>query len=1235
MAYGYGDGHWEIRYDAFGRIMHDQFGAPLKVWIVDPAPTPAPAPAPVPAPTPAPAAAVIKQPNPITDFSFTTSAYGGAIPIVFGSTKITGNVIWASDFESKVYTDRSASKAYSYSTVSFAVAICEGPISDILRIWAGASVILDHSINVDGSGVVQPNAAGNVASLTVDLTDPASPLRKMPKAQRLTTVTVYYGTETQQADPTIVAEEGAALAPAYRGIAYVVFSNFVSADGSIPDLFFEVASNSTAVYGRLYGTFASPEEAFDDIDTFSNALVVDQTWDLVYAPGVDTSGGGTVPYGTGAGAWDYNNLSREHSGAVNFPWDANVNVLRLPVSNNFYVLNNNYFEQSVYDPFSDTTLSYGSNFSTGGAGSIAFALPLNNGQDMDVVGVTSQGESFFLVSISEEGVVTTLLSLEEYVPGSGPAQAVYLYASPEQQALTPTFANGLSTTAAHHIFVFVSDSAYTYGISCLRITIGDNNSLFPNNPSFIWSDFIIDQDVHLGGRGFDIVVQKAMVDPTDNNIILFVSQDQRPDTILKWNPFENTVVWKATTEFPTTMFGPNPAGTIPSSTYAFIDASGYICTLDLTDGNLSRGSTLSAQSLPTPTTQQFYDGAQNAITYGASGTPTKNIVKVFLGRTNAAAVPVSDIIENLLNRIGMNKTDYVIDDVVALYTRGYVIGAQQTLQAVFQDLAQVFLFDIIESNGRIVYRSRGSSSSVTIPSQDLGNMTNNNWLEETQNVTFSRARKIELTYNDIDTEYTPGVQSLQLPSLYRDKLDDEAAIGVTVNITMNASEAARLAEILLYSKLVYQRTFNFTLPSRYAYLDPGDVITVQTDAFNVVMRLREVSFGTDRSVQVEATYEDPSIYTDSVTLFTGAGRYTATTIGTVDKVVLPAFIRMPYRSDDEAALYTSRHMLFLTFLSKRPVPITTTQVSVASTDGFAQTMDAPTTNPTWGIIEEPPSYLNAHPSGFDEDDYLIVSLINNSTACLLEAVDSDYIDFISHPQMNLFWLSGGNSGDEAFDGELIQFKTATDLGGGRWKLQGLIRGKFGTAMARSHVPGEKFVLLGNQYAQLDTTSIVTVVMPATTPPKKTLSVGVVSNNSLQPKRVYVEYAQNLRQHLLKAIQGNWDTLTGDMVFTWERGTRYGGEWADDTEDVPLNEQDEAYSLYLFKDPNTFSFTEPATYLRKIKVTSARTYTYTDAMQTEDGFDRTTDPLFLAIGQTDSYSGFDDGPAETVLFPLFE
>lgn len=115
------------------------------------------------------------------------AAEGAPMACVFGRARVTGQVIWAARFLEGRKTSAAGKGGprtveYDYS-LSFAVALCEGPIDGVGRIWA------------DG----RPMDLGGI------------------------TMRLHHGTDGQAPDPLIEAVEG--VAPAYRGTAYVVFED--------------------------------------------------------------------------------------------------------------------------------------------------------------------------------------------------------------------------------------------------------------------------------------------------------------------------------------------------------------------------------------------------------------------------------------------------------------------------------------------------------------------------------------------------------------------------------------------------------------------------------------------------------------------------------------------------------------------------------------------------------------------------------------------------------------------------------------------------------------------------------------------------------------------------------------------------------------------------------------------------------------------------------------------------
>jgi len=143
-----------------------------------------------------------------------TSSYGTQIPRIFGTMRVAGSVIWATDLQEHRSMQGSKGRpdttSYAYSA-SFAVALSGRPIREVRRIWA--------------EGKLLRGAAGDLKTET---------------GFRL-----HLGGEDQAPDPLIAAAEGAGLAPAHRGIAYAVFEDMALADygNRIPSLSFEVVAD--------------------------------------------------------------------------------------------------------------------------------------------------------------------------------------------------------------------------------------------------------------------------------------------------------------------------------------------------------------------------------------------------------------------------------------------------------------------------------------------------------------------------------------------------------------------------------------------------------------------------------------------------------------------------------------------------------------------------------------------------------------------------------------------------------------------------------------------------------------------------------------------------------------------------------------------------------------------------------------------------------------------------------
>jgi hypothetical protein len=155
----------------------------------------------------------------LTELSVQTSTYGAPIPKLFGTMRVAGQVVWATDLKESRDTQgggkgQPSTTTYSYSA-SFAVLLSARPIRAVRRIWA--------------DGKLLRGAAGDFKTRT---------------GFRL-----HLGGEDQAADPLIASAEGIAGTPAMRGCAYAVFEDLALADfgNRIPSLTLEVEADAGGI----------------------------------------------------------------------------------------------------------------------------------------------------------------------------------------------------------------------------------------------------------------------------------------------------------------------------------------------------------------------------------------------------------------------------------------------------------------------------------------------------------------------------------------------------------------------------------------------------------------------------------------------------------------------------------------------------------------------------------------------------------------------------------------------------------------------------------------------------------------------------------------------------------------------------------------------------------------------------------------------------------------------------
>jgi hypothetical protein len=169
-----------------------------------------------PAPSTPPPVAVPPPPH----LQFSAGVIGSPLFLAHGRSKLPGQIIWALGIDA-------SHDVVDTSLLTFAAAYCE-PIdpTEAVRIqtmWANGTLFYDY----DQGGLLQ---VANLDSVNQSYLQAC-----------IANIEIHTGTETQQPSPTMKSYLGAANVPAYRGLRYIVFSDFplIVANNSVPNIVVE------------------------------------------------------------------------------------------------------------------------------------------------------------------------------------------------------------------------------------------------------------------------------------------------------------------------------------------------------------------------------------------------------------------------------------------------------------------------------------------------------------------------------------------------------------------------------------------------------------------------------------------------------------------------------------------------------------------------------------------------------------------------------------------------------------------------------------------------------------------------------------------------------------------------------------------------------------------------------------------------------------------------------------
>ncbi|WP_265040401.1 MULTISPECIES: glycoside hydrolase TIM-barrel-like domain-containing protein [unclassified Wolbachia] len=821
-----------------------------------------------------------------------TSTYGRTIPIIYGTARVAGNIIWSQPIKEEAITTKSKigrgmNVTYNYYA-TLAIAICKGKVEKLNRIWA------------------------DTTSLSFDEID----------------YTFYSGREDQNPDPFMSSIEGEGNVPAYRGISYIVIKNFPLADynNHVPVFTFEV---QTAVKSN----------EFSVAKNIRNINIIPGSGEFVYDTKIQKkiaqekiSSNQYIPYGL-AQRVNHNNHTKKSDAMLSLDQLKGdlPNVEWVSVVVNWFVNDLNIKDCKIYPAveFQDDSAILPDDWQVGG-------VTRDNAQ---LISKDASGNPRYGGTVSDAALIRYIEELRSR------GYKVMLYPVPLLDTKNKEWRGKLSGTPGDISDFFENQynkfiehyasiakqtkvEGFIIGSEFAQLTkIRDEQGNYPAVIELVklakqiklqlgeevtvtyaadWSEYHsydgwYNMDELWSSEYIDVIGIDAYFPLTDGpeppfgysaedvmggwssgvGYDYFYDYSKGEPEKVKYNDsryaWKNIAKWWSETHI-------NPGGSktkwqpkmkkIWFTEYGFPSMNG--CTNE-PNVFVDKGSIES--KYPRYSNGEVSFLSQKIAIEGTlkKWQSSEMVEKMFLWAWDARPFPyfpnlcdmwtdchnwqtghwiqgklsqlnISDVLSDLLQKAGLKSDQFDTSDVKGLLS-GYVINDQQSVRSIIKMLQSCYFFDVVEQDSKLKFVQKGRGVTTVMPIGETV-FSNNSKLANISQLDLNN--KVNVVYFNRNFGYPIDVKYAELPK-------QGAAITVEIPLIMEEGEAQNIAEVLLYSSWQERNIYNFKLPIKYAWLVPSDVITILDGEKKHTVRIIKTKFES-MSIQVIGVGYDHSIY---------------------------------------------------------------------------------------------------------------------------------------------------------------------------------------------------------------------------------------------------------------------------------------------------------------------------------------------------------------------------------------
>lgn len=1011
----------------------------------------------------------------LKDLSIQTSSYGVMIPMVFGVIRTAGNIIWSMPLKEVMAAHRYEAGAkgskvshvrneYKYFA-SFAVSICEGPIDEVIRIYAGRELLRMDQYNIR----------------------------------------IYKGTEDQMPDTLIESVKGLGKAPAFRGQAYVVFEDFPLAEfgNHLPNFNFEVRKKVAGQYQQTaeelvqslivipgggefvydtkpqYKSFGdAPKNAWcqrgraKSINTHThygktNAIVsMDQmqktlpnlkwvavvvNWfgnsldvkDCTIRPGVEYNDGRTRTIPDSWSVAGYNRQSAHQISKVDGRPTYGGSINDASILRYIEELKSRGYKVMFYPMlFMDLPEKPWRGMITGDAKEVSSFFNRSHGYNDFVMHYARllEGKVDAFVIGSEFRELTSIKSENDSFPAV--SELIMLASQCKSQLGKDTIITYAADWSEYHHTeggwyhldpLWASDGIDVVGIDSYFPLSNSEHSLYDVDDIIKGWDEGEGVDYYYAGENKTDPKPLAAPYAWKNIRWWWENYHINPNgEKTAWDP-KSKKIWfteygfpsvDCTTNEPNVFYDPkSPKPTFPIHSKGTTDFKAQRSAIIATELKWHNSDMIENKFLwcwdarPYPYWPDFHR------VWSDSGAWQKgHWVQGKIGHSTLAGV-----LETLCHKSSLEAAHYVCENLDDNLD-GFLVDSRSSVRGLIELLQKAYQFDALESDGRIIFKNTKDHTILHIPHEDFICAPKQPILSIRRAQEVELPQKVDVNYVDISKNYQISNQhSMRNSTLSRQKES------LDLPLVLSQGNARLIAESYLHSMWTGRTSYSFSLSTKYINLAPGDVISTDYEGRTHEIKIVSIQFGKNNVLKIEGvSYKKFHKTQNDVEVLKKATEFSVMSDTTVEILDLP-HIR-DYDLEKGYVWLAGKNM------TEGETKGATVFASLTKGSGYKMIADVSKLS-TYGKIV---SFQE------EETDKIIVNLENGE----LISIGDDAFD------------NGGNLC--LIGNEIIQFKNARLIDDHQYELKHLRRGISSTeSHMNGHESGDRFIMLDDNLVFLE------------------------------------------------------------------------------------------------------------------------------------------------------------------------